>query len=43
MSKSRFDVEVAKGVAIDSANDVLLVQWIFRFNKSKSLLHAEIK
>ena len=43
----QFDVDVASGVAIDVANDVLLVCWMevypFQFNQSKSLLHAEIK
>ena len=43
----KFDVNVANGVVIDVANDVLPVWWLevypFRFNQSKSLLHAEIK
>ena len=47
MSKLQFDVDVAKGVAIDVDNDVLVVWWMevypFRFSQSKSLLHAEIK
>ena len=47
MLLNEFDVIVAYGVAIDVANDVLPVWWIevypFRFNQSKSLLHAEIK
>ena len=47
MSLNEFDVNVANGVAIDVANDGLPV-WLmevcpFRFNQSKSLLHAEIK
>ena len=47
MSKIQFDVDVAYGVDIDVANDVLPV-WLmevypFRFSQSKSLLHAEIK
>ena len=45
--KSQFDVNVANGFAIDVANDVLPVWWMevypFRFNQSKSLLHAEIE
>ena len=45
--KSQFDVNVANGVAIDIADDLLQVWWMevcpFRFNQSKSLLHAEIK
>ena len=45
--KSQFDVNVANGVSIDVLNDVLPVWWMevypFRFDQSKSLLHAEIK
>ena len=43
-----FDIYVPNGVAIDVANGlhVLPVWWMdvfpFRFNQSKSLLHAEI-
>ena len=44
MSKLQFDVNVANGVAIDVANDVLTVWWMkvyhFRFNQSESLLYA---
>ena len=47
MSKIQFDVDIAIGVAIDVANDVLPVWWMevypFHFSPSKSLLHAEIK
>ena len=47
MSEIQFDVKVAKGVAIDFANDILPVWWMevypFRVNQSESLLHAEIK
>ena len=49
MFLNEFDVNVANGVAIDVANDVLPVWWIdvhvypFCFNQSESLLHAEIK
>ena len=46
MPKGQFDIDVANGVAIDFANDVLLICWIevypFRFNQSKSLLHVII-
>ena len=46
-SKIQFDVNVANGVAIGVANDVLLARWMevypFRLNQSKSLLYAEIK
>ena len=46
-SKIQFDVNFANRVAIDVANDVLQVCWMevypFRYNQSKSLLHAEIK
>ena len=46
MSEIQFDVNVANGVAIDVANDVLPV-WLmevypFRVNQSESLLHAEL-
>ena len=47
MSKIQFDVDVANGVAIDIANNVLPIWRMevcpFHFNQSKSLLHAEIK
>ena len=47
MSKIQFDVNVANGVAVDVANDVLPVWWMevypFRVYQSESLLHAEIK
>ena len=47
MLQSKSVVNVANGVAIDVANDVLPVWWMeaypARFNQSKSLLHAEIK
>ena len=47
MSKIQFDVNVANGVAINVANDILRVWWMevypFRVNQSESLLHAEIK
>ena len=47
MPKIQFNVNVANGVAIDVANDVLQVWWIevycFRGNQSNLLLHAEIK
>ena len=47
MSKIQLGFYVAKGVAIDVANDVLSVWWMevypFRLDQSKSLLHAEIK
>ena len=49
MPKIQFDVNIANGIAIDIANDVLLVWWMdvhvypFRFNQFKSLLHVEIK
>ena len=47
MSGIQFDVNVANGVAIDVANDILPVWWMevypFRVNQSESLLHAEIK
>ena len=42
MPTIKFDVNVANGVVIDVANDVLSV-YPFRFNQSQSLLHAEIK
>ena len=46
MSEIHFDINVANGVAIDVANDVLPVWWMevnpFRVNQSESLLHAEI-
>ena len=46
MPKFQFDVNVANGVAIDVANDVLSLWWMevytFRINQSKSLLHAAI-
>ena len=44
MLQSTSGVNVANGVAIDVANDVLPVWWMevypVRFNQSKSLLHA---
>ena len=47
MPKIQFEVNVANGVAIDVAIDVLLIWWMevytFCLNQSKSLLHAEIK
>ena len=47
MPKIHFDVNVANGVAIDIANDLLPVWWMevypFCLIQSKSLLHAEIK
>ena len=47
MSKIQFDVNVAKDVAIDVAENILPVWWMevypFRFNQSESLLHAELK
>ena len=47
MSKIHFHLNVVKCVAIDVANDVLPLWWMavypFSINKSKSLLHAEIK
>ena len=47
MCKIQFDINVTSDVAIDIANDVLLVRWMevypFRVNQSKSLLHAKIK
>ena len=47
MCEIQFDVNVSNGVAIDVANDVLLVWWMeeypFRANQSESLSHAEIK
>ena len=47
MPKIQFDVNIAKGVAIVFANDLLPVWWRevypLRFNQPKSLLHAEIK
>ena len=46
MSKSQFNVDVANGVAIDVAKDVVTVWWMevypFCFNQSKLLLHTEI-
>ena len=47
MSENQVDVNVANGVAIDVANDVLPVWWIevyhFRVNQSESLLRVKIK
>ena len=47
MSKIQFEINVADGIAIDVANDILPVWWIaiyvLGFNQSKSLFHAEIK
>ena len=47
MSKIQFDVDVANGVAIAVANDVLPVWWMeiypFPFSQSISLLQGEIK
>ena len=47
MSKTQLDVNVANGVAIDVANDVLTVWWTevypFGLSQSKSLLHTEIQ
>ena len=47
MSKFQVDLNVAKGGTIDIANDVFPVWWMevypFYFNKSKLLLHGEIK
>ena len=47
MPKIQLDINVAKDVAIYVANDVHPVWrmevYPFRFNQSKSLLHAEIK
>ena len=47
MPKIHFDVNVANGVSIDVANDLLPVWWMevypFHLNQSKSLLHAEIR
>ena len=41
MPKIQFDVNIAKGVAIDVANDVLPVYWMeiypVRLNQSKSV------
>ena len=49
MSKIQFDVNVANSVAISVTYDISPVGWMevlvypFRVDKSKSLLHAEIK
>ena len=47
MHKIQFDVYVAIGDAADFSNNVVPVWWMeiypFRLNKSKSLLHVEIK
>ena len=47
MPLNELDVNVANCVTIIVANDILLVWWMevypFRFNQSKSLLHAENK
>ena len=47
MSEIQFDVNVAKGVAINVANNILPVSWMevypFHVYQSESLLHAEIK
>ena len=47
MSKIQFDVNAANGIAIEVANDVLLVWWmevyLFRVDQSKSLFQAKIK
>ena len=46
MLKIQFDVNIANGVTIDIANDILPVWWmevyLFRLNQLKSLLHAKI-
>ena len=46
MSEIQFDVNVANGIAVDVANDVLMVWWKevypFRVNQSEELLHANI-
>ena len=47
MSEIQFDINVANGISIDIANDVLPVLWMevyhFCVYQSESLLHAEIK
>ena len=47
MSEVHFDVNIANGVVIDVAIDVLPVWWMevypFRVIQSEALLHAEIK
>ena len=45
MSEIQFYVNIANGVAIDIANDILPFSWMevypFRVNQSESLLHAK--
>ena len=47
MCKIQFDINVANRIAMDVANDILLVWWMevyhFCFNQSKSVLPAKIK